>query len=215
MAKPTQTAYPYTLQPVPFELGADDQRAAQLELMQAQADVQINAVRQQKPSLQSWLIVAAVLAAAIAGLVLVRGGSTVLFWFMIGAVVLYLLGRFVLLPKVQRHMMNKQMNEAREQIARQPVQALTGLKIGVQPSGLVMVQGMGRGEIRWKDIRQWRETSNYLYVFAQVQGQQSNLIIPKRMSAQKLPIDTIKKHLTDAVGPASTELMTAPPEGAA
>jgi hypothetical protein len=46
---------------------------------------------------------------------------------------------------------------------------------------------------------------------ATTQGQTSSLIIPKRLAAQKLPIDTIKKHLTETVGPAA-ELL-APCEG--
>ena len=212
MSKPAASAYPYTLQPIPFELSVEDQRTAQLSLMQAQADLQINAVQQQKASLKSWLIVAAVLAAAIAGLALVRGGSTVLFWFMIGGVVLYLLGRFVLFPKAQRYMIHKQLNEAREKILQQPLQPVTGLRLGVQPSGLVMMQGMGRGEIRWRDIREWRETDQYLFLVATTQGQTSSLIIPKRLAAQKLPIDTIKKHLTETVGPAA-DLLAPPPEG--
>ena len=64
------SAYPYTLQPLPYSLSVEEQQDAQFLLWQAGNVI----------SRKTWLILAAICAAAIVGIVLVNGYSTVIFW---------------------------------------------------------------------------------------------------------------------------------------
>ncbi|MFA9202931.1 MAG: YcxB family protein [Flavobacteriales bacterium] len=194
--------YPYTMQPIPYELSVAEQHEAQLSLWRAG-----NHIPQ-----KTWIIVALVALAGVAGIYWFQGYSTIFFWLLVIGAALYMAVRiFAIEWYVKR------------QIAKQELQPLGGIKIGVQPQGLVMVQkipanakapkGMAlppagqeaRGVIGWKEFTEWRETEQYLYLFYQVKGQQGTQIIPKRMTAQKLPIDTIRKHLLEIVGAAKTD----------
>ena len=136
---------------------------------------------------------------AIAGIVLVHGYSTALFWIMLIGVAIFLAARIWGWPHFIRWQVEKEM-------AKHPMQAITGIKLGVQPQGLVMFQRMnnqeGRGVIGWKDFSEWRENDKYLYLTFSVKGQQGMQIIPKRMTAQRFPIDTVRKHLTETLGAA-------------
>jgi hypothetical protein len=185
------STYPYTMQPIPYELSVAEQREAQLMLQHDMIDRTL--------SIKTWAILAAVTAAAIAGLVLVDGYSTVLFWLMLVGVVVFLVARIVGWPYFIRWQVERELD-------KHQLQAISGIKIGVQPQGLVMVQKIGaqegRGVVSWKDFSEWRENDKFLYLFFSVKGQQGTQIIPKSMAAKKLPIETIRKHLTESVGAA-------------
>jgi len=183
---------PYTtLGPIPYELSVEEQRDAQLMLQQGMLNTKI--------TLKTWAIVAAISIAAIAGIVLLHGYSTALFWIMLIGVAIFLAARIWGWPHFIRWQVEKEM-------AKHPMQAITGIKLGVQPQGLVMFQRMnnqeGRGVIGWKDFSEWRENDKYLYLTFSVKGQQGMQIIPKRMTAQRFPIDTVRKHLTETLGAA-------------
>ncbi len=194
--------YPYTMQPIPYELSVAEQHDAQLSLWRASNHIPRN----------TWLIVAAVAIAGMVGIYWFQGYSTIFFWLLLIGAVLYITVRIYAIEWY-----------VKRQIAKQALEPLGGIKIGVQPQGLVMMQkistnikppkGMAmpaagqeaRGVIGWKEFTEWRETDLYLYLFFQVKGQQGTQIIPKRMAAQKLPIETIRKHLLEAVGAAKTD----------
>lgn len=179
------SAYPYTLQPLPYSLSVEEQQDAQFLLWQAGNVI----------SRKTWLILAAICAAAIVGIVLVNGYSTVIFWLMLVGVALFLAVRFYGLAWYVRREMGKQK-----------IEAIQGFKMGVQPHGLIMVQRVngreGSGLIEWKNFSEWRENDKYLYLTFNMKGQTGTQIIPKRMSGQKFPIDTVRKHLTETVGAA-------------
>ena len=194
--------YPYTMQPVPYELSVAEQHEAQLSLWRAGNHI----------PRKVWIMVALVALAGVAGIYWFKGYSTIFFWLLLIGAIIYISVRiFAIEWYVKR------------QIAKQALEPLSGIKIGVQPQGLVMVQkiptnfkapkGMAmppagqeaRGVIGWKEFTEWRETEQYLYLFYKVKGQQGTQIIPKRMAAQKFPIDTIRKHLLESVGAAKTD----------
>ena len=57
-----------------------------------------------------------------------------------------------------------------------PVQEIKGIRLGVQPHGLIMRQQMGMqegvGAIGWKDIYEWYNTPEFLLIKFKVKGQE-------------------------------------------
>lgn len=177
--------YPYTLQPVPFELSEAEQRSAQLIIWR-----RTNTISQ-----KTWIILGIIVALAIVGLVFVKNYSTIIFWLMLVGVVLYLLiRRFGLEWYVKR------------KLGQELIEDIKGIKMGVQPQGLTMIQRMGaqegRGMISWKDVTEWQDHPEFLFLTFKVKGQQGAHVLPKRMNSQNFSFDTIRKHLTETVGPA-------------
>lgn len=177
--------YPYTLQPVPFELSEAEQRSAQLIIWR-----RTNTISQ-----KTWIILGIIVALAIVGLVFVENYSTIIFWLMLVGVVLYLLiRRFGLEWYVKR------------KLGQELIEDIKGIKMGVQPQGLTMIQRMGaqegRGMISWKDVTEWQDHPDFLFLTFKVKGQQGAHVLPKRMNSQNFSFDTIRKHLTETIGPA-------------
>ena len=177
--------YGYTLQPIPYELSAAEQKEAQFDLWQ----------KGNKITPKVWAILAAVSIAALAGIIFLKGYSTAIFWIMLVGVALFLLVRIFGLKWY-----------AKREMAKMPVQDIKGIKMGVQPSGLIMLQKIGqqegRGIIEWKDVSEWQETDKYIFLTCNSKGQTGTQILPKRLAAKKFPLDTVRKHLLDVVGPA-------------
>lgn len=180
------STYGYTLQPIPYELSAAEQQEAQFDLWK----------KDNKISPKLGAILTMIAAAAIAGIVFLHGYSTTIFWVILVIVALFLAVKiFGFAWYVKR------------EIQKQPAQDIKGIKIGVQPQGLIMIQKMGMQEGRamteWKQVTNWKETDKYLFVTAAVKGQTNSLILPKRLTAQKFPFETVRKHLIEAVGQAT------------
>ena len=74
------STYPYTMQPVPYELSVEEQREAQLALWKAGNVI----------STKVWAILAAISVAAVVGIFLVDGYSTAFFWVVLVIVAAYL-----------------------------------------------------------------------------------------------------------------------------
>lgn len=179
--------YAYTLQPVPYDVTEAEQRNAQLAIWRST----------NKIGTKAWAIMAAVVAISILGLVLIKNYSTIIFWVALVSVAVYFLVRkFGLEWYVKR-----KMNEF-------PVQEIAGIKLGVQPHGIVMRQKMGLqegvGSIAWKDIYEWYNTPDFILVNFKVKDQQGAYILPKRMNTKNFSFQTVRKHLNEIVGPAKT-----------
>lgn len=179
--------YAYTLQPVPYEVSEAEQRHAQLLIWRST----------NKIGTKAWAIMGVVIALALLGIVFIQNYSTILFWIMIACVVIYLLIRkFGLEWYVKR-----KMNEF-------PAQEIKGIKLGVQPHGIVMRQQMGAqegvGAISWKDIYEWYDTPDFMLLNFKVKEQQGAYILPKRMNSKNFSFETIRKHLKEVVGTAKT-----------
>ena len=100
--------------------------------------------------------------------------------------------------------MKRKMNEF-------PVQEIKGIRLGVQPHGIVMRQKMGLQEgtatIGWKDIYEWYNTPDFILVNFKVKTpkgevQQGAYILPKRMDSKNFSFNTVRKHLKETVGEA-------------
>ncbi|MDQ9020741.1 hypothetical protein RFI02_06420 [Acinetobacter sichuanensis] len=177
--------YAYTLQPVTYEVTEAEQRHAQLMIWRST----------NKIGTKAWAIMGAIAALSILGLIFIKNYSTVIFWVLLACVAVYLLVRkFGLEWYVKR-----KMNEF-------PVQEIKGIKLGVQPSGIVMRQKMGLqegvGTIGWKDIYEWYNTPDFMLVNFKVKGQQGAYILPKRMDSKNFSFETVRKHLNETVGAA-------------
>lgn len=175
--------YAYTLMPVNYEITEAEQRDVQLKIWRST----------NKISAKAWAIMGVIVALAIAGLIFIQNYSTIICWVAIIAVAIYLLVRkFGLEWYVKR-----KMNEF-------PVQEIKGIKLGVQPHGIVMRQQMGIqegvGAIGWKDIFEWYNTPEFLLVKFKVKGQEGAYILPKRMDSKNFSFDTIRDHLNKEVG---------------
>jgi hypothetical protein len=170
-----KTLYAYTLQPVPYEVSEAEQRQAQLMIWRST----------NKFSRKAWIIMISlvVLSLVTAGLINYYSTySTVFCWVVIVFVALfYLIKRFGLEWYVKR-----KMNEF-------PVQEIKGLRLGVQPHGIVMRQKMGVQEgtatIGWKDIYEWYSSPDFILVNFKVKTpkgdeQQGAYILPKRMDSK-------------------------------
>lgn len=190
-----KTLYAYTLQPVPYEVSEAEQRQAQLMIWRST----------NKFSRKAWIIMISlvVLSLVTAGLINYYSTySTVFCWVVIVFVALfYLIKRFGLEWYVKR-----KMNEF-------PVQEIKGLRLGVQPHGIVMRQKMGVQEgtatIGWKDIYEWYSSPDFILVNFKVKTpkgdeQQGAYILPKRMDSKNFSFNTVRKHLNETVGTPKT-----------
>ena len=188
-----KTLYAYTLQPVPYEVSEQEQRQAQLMIWRGT----------NKFSRKAWLIMIAlvVLSLITAGLIKYYSTySTAICWVVIiGVVLFYLIKKFGLEWYVKR-----KMNEF-------PVQEIKGIRLGVQPHGIVMRQKIGLQEgtatIGWKDIYEWYNTPEFILVNFKVKTpkgevQQGAYILPKRMDSKNFSFNTVRKHLKETVGEA-------------
>ena len=188
-----KTLYAYTLQPVPYEVSEQEQRQAQLMIWRGT----------NKFSRKAWLIMIAlvVLSLVTAGLIKYYSTySTAICWVVIiGVVLFYLIKKFGLEWYVKR-----KMNEF-------PVQEIKGIRLGVQPHGIVLRQKMGLQEgtatIGWKDIYEWYNTPDFILVNFKVKTpkgevQQGAYILPKRMDSKNFSFNTVRKHLKETVGEA-------------
>ena len=188
-----KTLYAYTLQPVPYEVSEQEQRQAQLMIWRGT----------NKFSRKAWLIMIAlvVLSLVTAGLIKYYSTySTAICWVVIiGVVLIYLIRKFGLEWYVKR-----KMNEF-------PVQEIKGIRLGVQPHGIVMRQKIGLQEgtatIGWKDIYEWYNTPDFILVNFKVKTpkgevQQGAYILPKRMDSKNFSFNTVRKHLKETVGEA-------------
>ena len=188
-----KTLYAYTLQPVPYEVSEQEQRQAQLMIWRGT----------NKFSRKAWLIMIAlvVLSLVTAGLIKYYSTySTAICWVVIiGVVLFYLIRKFGLEWYVKR-----KMNEF-------PVQEIKGIRLGVQPHGIVMRQKMGLQEgtatIGWKDIYEWYNTPDFILANFKVKTpkgevQQGAYILPKRMDSKNFSFNTVRKHLKETVGEA-------------
>ena len=93
------------------------------------------------------------------------------------------------------------------------------MKLGVQKHGLVMAMPVNQPDmmnnqmrgmqmraastqqavIPWSAIKSWDETDDYIFMMFELKGQQGSQIVPKRLQAQKFPIDTVRQHLQEVV----------------
>ncbi|ENW82835.1 hypothetical protein F909_01111 [Acinetobacter sp. ANC 3929] len=185
-----KTLYAYTLQPVPYEVSEAEQRQAQLMIWRST----------NKFSRKAWMIMIAlvVLSLVAAGLIKYYSTySTVICWVVIiGVALFYLIKRFGLEWYVKRKM------------TEFPVQEIKGLRLGVQPHGIVMRQKMGLQEgtatIGWKDIYEWYSSPDFILVNFKVktkgEEQQGAYILPKRMDSKNFSFNTVRRHLNETVG---------------
>lgn len=204
--------YPYTLQPVDINLTEEEFHQAQYELFEkTNPSFGLSSI---KP--KEWIVMALFVIAAIAGLVYVNGYSTIIFWVMLVLVVLYLLVRTIGMKWYVKREFEKQMAE------QEMPDEMKQLKLGVQKHGLIMtmpspnagiqpnmsksMRGMQmRGSatqqavIPWTSVKSWEETDDYIFMLFEMQGQQGSQIIPKRLTAQKFPVDTVRTHLQEVV----------------
>ena len=179
--------YAYTLQPVSYEISEAEQRHAQLTIWRST----------NKIGMKAWAIMAVVTLLSILGIVLLKNYSTIFCWVaLISVVTYYLVRRFGLEWYVKR-----KMNEF-------PVQDIAGIRLGVQPHGIVMRQKMGLqegvGSVGWKDIYEWYNTPEFLLVNFKVKDQQGAYILPKRLDSKNFSFNTIRKHLKETVGEAKS-----------
>lgn len=179
----TKTQYAYTLQPVSYEVSEEEQRNAQLVLSRSNYKI----------GNKAWMIMGAVVALALLGLIFIKNYSTVFWWVALVCVAIYFLVRkFGIEWYVKR------------KIKEVPVQEIKGIRLGVQPHGLSMQQqvGMQQGTmtVGWKDIYEWYNTPEFILVNFKVKGQQGAYILPKRMDSKNFPFTTIRKHLKETVG---------------
>lgn len=202
--------YPYTLQPVALNLSEAEFQQAQYELFtNASPSFGLKSLKTKE-----WVIMAIVVVLALAGLVFVTGYSTIIFWLMLVAVVVYLLVRTLGFKWYVKKQFEKQVAE------QEMPDEMRQMKLGVQKHGLVMAMPVNRPDlianpqmrgmqmragqtqqavIPWSAVKSWDETDDYIFMMFEVKGQQGSQIIPKRLQAQKFPIDTIRQHLKEVV----------------
>ena len=201
--------YPYTLQPVPLNLSEAEFQQAQFELFsQSSQSFGLASIK-----MKEWIIMAVVVVLAIAGLVFVSGYSTIIFWIMLVAVVIYLLIRTLGFKWYVKKEFEKQVAE------QEMPEEMRNIKLGVQKHGLIMAMpapdmGMqpkaNRGMqmragtvqqavIPWSAVKSWDETDDFIFMLFEMKGQQGSQIIPKRLQMQKFPIDSVRNHLQEVV----------------
>ncbi len=202
--------YPYTLQPVALNLTEAEFHQAQYELFaSASPSFGLSSIK-----LKEWIIMAVAVVLAVAGLVFLTGYSTIIFWLMLAAVVIYLLVRTLGFKWYVKREFEKQVAE------QEMPDEMRQMKLGVQKHGLVMavpvnqpdmfnsnqMRGMQmragstqQAVIPWSAVKSWDETDDYIFMMFEMKGQQGSQIIPKRLQAQKFPIDTVRKHLLEVV----------------
>lgn len=201
--------YPYTLQPVPLNMTEAEFKQAQMALFdKSSPSFGLSAIK-----LKEWIVMAAVVALAIAGLLFVTGYSTVLFWVMLALVAVYLLARTFGMKWYVKREFNKQMAD------QDMPDEMVEMKLGVQKQGLVMAmpnphqnlnpkanRGMQmrmpttqQAVIPWSSVTGWDETDQFMFVMFEMQGQKGSQIIPKRLANNNFPIDTVKKHIEEVI----------------
>lgn len=199
--------YPYTLQPVALDMSDAEFKSAQLALFEKS----IQSVSLKSVRTKEWIILAITVALAVLGLVFVDGYFTIIFWIMLVGVVIYLLIRTLGLQWYMRREFDKQVADI------QIPDEMYSLKLGVQKHGLIMaipaksdimqspqLRGMQmrsapmqQGVLNWKQVTQWDETDEFVFIMFEMNGQKGSQIIPKRLNAKGLPIQTIIKHLSE------------------
>lgn len=181
----SSTNYAYTLQTVPYEVSVEEQRTAQLLMWRSNNKV--------KP--RTWIIVGVVTALAILGLIFIKNYSTIFCWVMLFGVALFLILRLF----VWEWYAKRKMNEF-------PAQEIKGIKLGIQPHGMVMQQKVGLQQgvanISWKEVSEWYDSPEFLLMTFTTKGQQGSFFLPKRMDSKNFPFSTIRKHLNESVGTA-------------
>lgn len=179
----TTSTYGYTLQTVPYQVSIEEQRQAQLLMLKSS----------NKISQRTWLILGILSALAVLGLIFIRNYSTIFCWVILIGVATFLLVRTYGLQWYAK----KKMMEV-------PLQEISGIKLGIQPHGMVMQQQIngqyGTGNIAWKDVSEWYDHAEFLLMTFQVKGQQGSFFLPKRMNTKQFPFETIRKHLRETVG---------------
>ncbi|GAA0310943.1 YcxB family protein [Psychrobacter aestuarii] len=202
--------YPYTLQPVALNLSEAEFKQAQHELFNNTSQ----SFGLSNIKTKEWIIMAVVVALAIAGLIFVSGYSTILFWLMLVLVVAYIAVRTLGFKWYVKREFEKQLAE------QEMPDEMRTIKLGVQKHGLIMTiptnqpDGLKASQVRgmqmraatsqqavipWTAVKSWEETDDYIFVLFEMQGQKGSQIIPKRIQAQKFPIDTVRKHLQEVV----------------
>ncbi len=202
--------YPYTLQPVALNMTEAEFQQAQYELFaNASPSFGLSSIK-----MKEWIIMAVVVILAIAGLVFVTGYSTIIFWLMLASVVIYLLVRTLGFKWYVK-------KEFEKQVAGQEMpDEIRQMKLGVQKHGLVMamptnqpdlmknsqMRGMQmragntqQAVIPWTAVKSWDETDDYIFMMFEIKGEKGSQIVPKRLKAQKFPIDTVRQHLQEVV----------------
>ena len=202
--------YPYTLQPVALNLTEAEFHQAQYELFaSASPSFGLSSIK-----LKEWIIMAVAVILAVAGLVFLTGYSTIIFWVMLAAVVIYLLVRTLGFKWYVKREFEKQVAE------QEMPDEMRQMKLGVQKHGIVMAVPVNQSEmlnsnkmrgmqmragstqqavIPWSAVKSWDETDDYIFMMFEMKGQQGSQIIPKRLQAQKFPIDTVRQHLIEVV----------------
>ena len=202
--------YPYTLQPIALNL-------SEAEFYQAHYELSNNAAPSfglKSLKMKEWIIIAVVVILATAGLVFLTGYSTIIFWLMLVSVVIYLLVRTLGFKWYVKREFEKQVS------AQEMPDEMRQMKLGVQKHGLIMVMPVNQpdlmqnpkmrgmqmragstqqGVIQWSDVKSWDETDDFIFMMFDMKGQPGSQIIPKRLQAQKFPIDTVRKHLQEVV----------------
>lgn len=183
--------YPYTLKPIALNLTDQEFQNAQLALFKQSTQPQT--LRSLTP--KEWVILALITGAAIIGLILVSGYSTVLFWLMLIGVGIYLLLRTLGMNWYIKQEYQKQV------AATAMPKELDGMAVSVQPHGLILTlpsqkNATQQALIRWEQVTAWEETADFLFIMFCVDNQNGSQIIPKRLANNKLPLDTIKDHLS-------------------
>ncbi|KAB0627433.1 hypothetical protein F7R25_38080, partial [Burkholderia stagnalis] len=107
--------YAYTLEPVAYEISEEEQRYAQLVLSRSNFKI----------GQKAWLIMGAIIALAVLGLIFIKNYSTVFCWVAIVCVVIYFLVRKFGIEWY-----------AKRKLSEVPVQEIKGIRMGVQPHGI-------------------------------------------------------------------------------
>lgn len=204
--------YPYTLQTIPLNLSEQEFEQAQMALFaKSRPPFGLAQIKTKE-----WAIMAIITALAVLGLVMVSGYSTILFWFMLIGVLLYVLIRTVGFKwYVQK--------EFEKQVADQTMpEEMKQIKLGVQKQGLIMSMpavnqsqpthhksnkamrglhmhslGIQQATIPWSAVTSWDETDEFIFILFELKGQRGSQILPKRLAKNKFPIDTVIDHLTE------------------
>ena len=65
---------------------------------------------------------------------------------------------------------------------------------------LIRQSALQQATIKWSQISHWQETPDYIFLVFSANSQQGSQIVPKRMTQQKFPIDTLRHHLQEHIG---------------
>lgn len=213
MASKSSALYPYTLQPVALNMTEEEFKQAQYSLFEQSAqNFGVSNIKKIE-----WIIMVSTAILAVAGLVYVKGYSTILFWLMLAGIVIYLLLRIFGMKWYMKREFQKQLSEA-----EMPAE-IKQVKLGVQKHGLIMSmpapkvdqnhQKRGKGKrkiqmsmkmpshqqamISWDSVTSWDETRDFMFVMFEIEGQRGSQIIPKRLKSKNFPIDSVRKHLLE------------------